>query len=177
MLATSIAKAIAFADILNVLKTDHDTTCNTTSAPCLFSSVSLLPHTFRIVTNVSGSTDDEAPIFYWTIPESCVAVIGACLPTIRPIFLGWSPESIVGSIRSIMSLGSLDSQGRSRRTRTGYSRDIEPASESATHFTQPSADREQKTTISLDSIPSAHLRPAEGEIRVQRGFQSTEEHV
>jgi hypothetical protein len=91
---------------------------------------------------VSGSTDDEAPVFYWTIPEPCVAVIGACLPTIRPIFLGWSPESIVGSIRSIMSLGSLDSQGHSRRTRTGYSRDIGPASESATHFTQPSADRE-----------------------------------
>ncbi|KAF2190341.1 hypothetical protein K469DRAFT_443815, partial [Zopfia rhizophila CBS 207.26] len=50
-----------------------------------------------------------APTMYWTIPETCIAVVGACLPTLRPLFHGWSPESVIGSVRSALSLGSLTS--------------------------------------------------------------------
>ncbi|KAH8596789.1 hypothetical protein B0O99DRAFT_93755 [Bisporella sp. PMI_857] len=31
-------------------------------------------------------TYDNAPLFYWTVPECCLAVVCACLPTLRPIF-------------------------------------------------------------------------------------------
>ncbi|RYF45018.1 MAG: hypothetical protein EOO38_16765 [Cytophagaceae bacterium] len=51
-----------------------------------------------------------APTMYWTIPETCIAVVGACLPTLRPLFYGWSPESILGSVRSALSLTSLSSK-------------------------------------------------------------------
>jgi hypothetical protein len=51
---------------------------------------------------------------YWTIPESCMAVVCACLPTLRPLFHGWSPESLIGSVRSAVSLHS--SEGRSEKT-------------------------------------------------------------
>ena len=44
---------------------------------------------------------------YWTVPETCIAVVCACLPTLRPIFISMSPESIIGSIRSALSLRSL----------------------------------------------------------------------
>ena len=37
---------------------------------------------------------------YWTVPETCVAVVCACLPTLRPIFIGMSPESVIGSSHS-----------------------------------------------------------------------------
>ncbi|KAF2205334.1 hypothetical protein GQ43DRAFT_386103, partial [Delitschia confertaspora ATCC 74209] len=46
---------------------------------------------------------------YWTIPETCIAVVCACLPTLRPLFHGWSPESLVGSVRSALSLHSVGS--------------------------------------------------------------------
>lgn len=32
--------------------------------------------------------------------------MGACLPTIRPLFIGFSPESVINSIRSALSLRS-----------------------------------------------------------------------
>lgn len=41
---------------------------------------------------------------YWTIPESSLATIAACLPTLRPIFHGHSPETIINYIRSHISL-------------------------------------------------------------------------
>lgn len=31
---------------------------------------------------------------YWTAPETCIAVVCACLPTLRLIFIGMSPESV-----------------------------------------------------------------------------------
>lgn len=58
----------------------------------------------------------------WSEVEVCVAVIAACLPTLRPLFAGSSPESIIGSIRSIFSLNSLNNSqhGNSRANQEGY---------------------------------------------------------
>ena len=50
---------------------------------------------------------------YWTVPETCIAVVCACLPTLRPIFIGMSPESVIGSIRSALSLRSLGGSNHS----------------------------------------------------------------
>jgi hypothetical protein len=49
---------------------------------------------------------------YWTIPETAVAVLCACLPTMRAAFSKLSPESLINSIRSMMSLHSETSQRR-----------------------------------------------------------------
>ena len=43
--------------------------------------------------------------------ELGVGIIAICLPTLRPLFRGWSPESILRSIRSALSLRSLHSGG------------------------------------------------------------------
>ncbi|CAG8973917.1 hypothetical protein HYALB_00003695 [Hymenoscyphus albidus] len=42
----------------------------------------------------------------WQIVELGAAVTGACLPTLRPLLHGYSPESVVGSIRSTLSINS-----------------------------------------------------------------------
>ncbi|KAI4111250.1 MAG: hypothetical protein LQ339_000711 [Xanthoria mediterranea] len=58
------------------------------------------------------STDDlgvVSIILFWAMIEIGVAVIAACLPTLRPLFQGFSPESIINSLRSAISLRSLRS--------------------------------------------------------------------
>ena len=42
-----------------------------------------------------------------------VAMIAICLPTLRPVFQGWSLESIVKSFRSAISLRSMGSGHKS----------------------------------------------------------------
>ncbi|KUJ17954.1 uncharacterized protein LY89DRAFT_683928 [Mollisia scopiformis] len=72
---------------------------------------------FSVAHNLDFSYHDYYTII-WTSIEPCMGVIGACLPSLRPIFLGFSPESLVGSIRSVLSLrsmGSRDSRGRSKK--------------------------------------------------------------
>ena len=50
-------------------------------------------------------------ILFWAMIQMGVAVTVACLPTLRPLFHGFSPEAIVHSTRSKMSLASLRSKG------------------------------------------------------------------
>lgn len=61
------------------------------------------------------SPDHDYLVFVWTSVEPCMGIIGACLPSIRPIFRGFSPESLVGSIRSAFSLHSIGSRNNMRR--------------------------------------------------------------
>ena len=49
---------------------------------------------------------DYYTLIIWTSLEPTLGVVGACLPTIRPLFQGFSPESIINSIRSVISLHS-----------------------------------------------------------------------
>ena len=53
--------------------------------------------------------------------ELGVGMIAICLPTLRPLFRGWSPESIIRSIRSALSLNSIHSGGSNARKSTGPS--------------------------------------------------------
>lgn len=66
-------------------------------------------------------------IVLWTSIEPTLGVIGACLPTLRPIFHGISPESVIRSIRSQISLHSFRSpktspRGSPKGSRNGTSR-------------------------------------------------------
>ena len=47
---------------------------------------------------------------FWAMIQMGVALVTACLPTLRPLFDGVSPESIIQSIRSNLSLSSLRSK-------------------------------------------------------------------
>ena len=48
----------------------------------------------------------------WLQVEASLGLIAACLPTIRCLFKGLSPESIVNTIRSVFSLKSHSSHSR-----------------------------------------------------------------
>ena len=53
--------------------------------------------------------DYGAPTSYWVVIEASLAIVSACLPTLRPVFRGMSPESVIRSVRRVFSLGSLGS--------------------------------------------------------------------
>lgn len=60
------------------------------------------------------ATDDIGVVsllLFWGMVELGVGMIAICLPTLRPLFAGWSPESIIRSIRSAISLRSIQSGG------------------------------------------------------------------
>ena len=54
---------------------------------------------------------NTAPTIYWSLVEASMAIVSATLPTLRPLFRGFSPESILGSIRSRISLQSMGRGG------------------------------------------------------------------
>ena len=64
-------------------------------------------------------------LLFWGMLELGVGMIAICLPTLRPLFAGWSPESIIRSIRSAIFLrsvhsgGSKGSKGSTGRTSLG----------------------------------------------------------
>ena len=83
----------------------------------LISKVVSHPRFFGLAT-----TDDlglESLGIFWSLVETGVAVPVACLPTLRPMFHGLSPESVVNSIRSIISHSSINSD-RKRKSRGTY---------------------------------------------------------
>lgn len=55
-------------------------------------------------------------LMFWGMLEMGVAMVTVCLPTLRALFQGWSPESIIRTIRSALSLGSFTLKGRSYRS-------------------------------------------------------------
>lgn len=55
-------------------------------------------------------------IVVWCIVESSSAIIGACLPTARPLFQGKSAESILRSVQSIFSLRSNSQNSSTNRS-------------------------------------------------------------
>ncbi|KAI9648373.1 hypothetical protein NHQ30_003006 [Ciborinia camelliae] len=52
-------------------------------------------------------------LMFWSMLEVGIAMIASCLPTLRPLFHGFSPESVIRSIRSALSLHSLSSRNKS----------------------------------------------------------------
>lgn len=55
-------------------------------------------------------------LMFWDMLEMGVAMVAVCLPTLRALFQGWSPESIIRTFRSALSLGSSASKERSYRS-------------------------------------------------------------
>lgn len=105
VVAIGIVKCVAFFTIIDIIEKNHDT------------------------------THDEAPLFYYTIPESCLCVVSACLPTFRPLVHGFSPKSIIDSVFSAISLRSRDSDASKK---SGNSHAFSP--ESTAGFAKMSED-------------------------------------
>ncbi|KAL9073756.1 MAG: hypothetical protein Q9161_002794 [Pseudevernia consocians] len=55
-------------------------------------------------------------ILFWPMVEMGVALVAACLPTLRPLFHDVSVESVIHSVRSKLSLSSLRSTSKSSLT-------------------------------------------------------------
>ena len=62
-----------------------------------------------------------APTFYWPFIESSLGIVGACLPTLRPIFRSTTLERLTSSLQGMLSFfSSRRSQSRSGRTYTKH---------------------------------------------------------
>jgi len=75
-----------------------------------------------IYETTTGSRDVrgvETNAMVWSYVEVGVGVVAACLPTIRPILNRRTPESIVNSVRSKISLNSMGSASRRRGLESG----------------------------------------------------------
>ncbi|KAF4626048.1 hypothetical protein G7Y89_g12115 [Cudoniella acicularis] len=75
-----------------------------------------------IYETTTGSRDVrgvETNAMVWSYVEVGVGVIAACLPTLKPILHRRTPESIVNSVRSKISLHSLGSASRRRGLESG----------------------------------------------------------
>ena len=87
---------------------------------------------------------------FWGMLEIGIAMVAACLPVLRPLFQGWSPESIIRSFRSQLSLRSIGSgnkapfhaKGGAKRTESETAITGVPYAGKSGHNTQASIDVE-----------------------------------
>ena len=49
------------------------------------------------------STDDRSAVFYWNVIENGTGIISACLPTLRPLFIGIGTGTIARSFRKSLN--------------------------------------------------------------------------
>jgi len=151
---------------------------------------------------ISHITVNTAPTIYWSLVEASLAVVSACLPTIRPLFHGMSPESVIRSIRSRISLHSIHSRGSKDSKGSKGSKYVKPTEDQASTSSQvgfrnheegPDVDssfdvygagqnRNQLQTqvkgIELGEIPQAHLEGVpDNRIKVLNTIQQNDENV
>ncbi|MCJ1314646.1 hypothetical protein MMC25_008328 [Agyrium rufum] len=125
---------------------------------------------------------------YWGMVEAGLALIACCLPTLNALFAKKSIESVIRSIRSAVSLGSMFS-GRSeyshhsdlRRTDTRKGRRQSTESESAivSDYTQSGGSVETYALGNLDRTaedPESTMTKS-GKIRVDRSIEQSESKV
>lgn len=110
--------------------------------------------------NAQDITYNIAPTLYWTVLEAAIAVICACLPTMRPLVAGISPEAILKQFASKISL--LSGGGTGRFSSKGFSsKGFSSKTESGQH----------------DSVPAWDQYSARGSASSQRRFVNTCEAV
>lgn len=98
-------------------------------------------------------TDVTAPTVYWTTIEASLAIVAATLPTLRPIFSHMSPESVIASIRSVLSLHSIRSTAASKTGSNGAREGTKSSSSSVEGLNSDPA---------LDGYPGTHETFVEG---------------
>ena len=107
------------------------------------------------------ATTDELGLLslgmFWSLIETGVAVPVACLPTLRPMFHGLSPRSVINSIRSMISLSSIHSDQKKKhqgsydlKSKTGnFEMRSEAPGSHKTRFVEPRGVQDEDATAIL----------------------------
>lgn len=110
-------------------------------------------------------SDDDVGIvsilMFWGMLEVGIAMIAACLPVLRPLFQGWSPESIIRSFRSQISLRSSGSGNKASHNAKGSAKRTE--SETAITGVPYTGKSGHNTLVSIDVEAYAMGRVSGGE--------------
>lgn len=119
--------------------------------------------------------------------ELGVGMVAICLRTLRPLFHGWSPESIIRSVRSAISLRSVYSGGSSARISAGPSvREIQAlGSESSVaginmeEVTKGKANTDDTNTLDYEGEESSSRTESRdgGVIKRDRSFVQSRQEV
>ena len=113
--------------------------------PCWFLSFTVSPKSLLTsLQKVALST-----MLYWSMIEGGLAVIAACLPTLQFLVRRVSLSSLVHSLRSPLSLGSVDTEGKK-----GYQRHPPNLKEPYTHIHAGSS-----TSSTSDSVEQKNKNP------------------
>jgi len=115
----------------------------------LFCVISAAVRLYYVVSfdNIGGAASPEFTKvvdnnFIWATIEPCTSIIAACLPTLGPLLQTWrAPESIVNSVRSVLSIHSAGSASRTNAATLKAKQDSE--------HSQSSLDK--RAWIALDS--------------------------
>ena len=105
---------------------------------------------FKTVGNLLSHLGIVSILMFWGMLEIGIAMVAACLPVLRPLFQGWSPESIIRSFRSQISLksigsgnkASINAKGSAHRTESETAITGVPYAGKSGHNTQVSIDVE-----------------------------------
>lgn len=94
-------------------------------------------------------------VLVWSQVEAGIAIVAACLPTLRPLFKGNSPESLINSLRSVFSLQSLESGGSRRGSRNRERRGSD-SEQLATTADAPSTLAKKASRSNAPSVATQH---------------------
>lgn len=135
------------------------------------------------------ATDDIGVVsllLFWGMVELGVGMIAVCLPTLRPLFHGWSPESIIRSIRSALSIRSIHSGGSSARSTGRPAKDAQQVGSESSIVginMEPITNGKASTEGTVTRVyggeegQSQTGRHGEGDIRVDREFGLSRQEV
>ncbi|MCJ1462679.1 hypothetical protein MMC07_001282 [Pseudocyphellaria aurata] len=114
-----------------------------TGAVSIVASIVKVIISFEINNATSSTVDPDlavSTILYWAMIEAGLAVIAACLPTLRFLVGKVSVSSILQSVRSALSLGSVSAQDQQNQSQRS-----------------PTYSKESYTPIKTGSSPSSTL--------------------
>jgi hypothetical protein len=123
-------------------------------------------------------------VLFWPMIEMGVAMVAACLPTLRPLFYGVSLESIINSVRSMISLQSIRSgSGKHSASYARNTRGQTSSNDSIAVITQTNgSDRNDEwmeihTMGDVTSNRDDYSPPGEGKIGVRKEVEQSVETV
>lgn len=111
-----------------------------------------------------------APTLYWTVIEAAVAVVSACLPTLRPLFTGISLDALQ-DFASKFSLRSGNKSLASFRSNQGTATSNSHSNNNKWHLSFPnhSASSSAKIVNRVEAVRSPSAEEALLELQDQPG--------
>lgn len=118
-------------------------------------------------------------LMFWGMLEMGVAMVAVCLPTLRPLFHDWTPESVM---RSLLSVFPVSSKTKSYRSfpddqRGGGDSDIALADTKSSVYAAHANQHQTYATGPLTTQPRRSEQMSNGEVWVNRDLTQTVEAV